>query len=144
MPQRTITDARSQLDTLSQVMSQSFLEPLTAELEAAQLAAHEMADRQIDTLAGDAEELAASVQDELGEVRAGYTALISAGDVGSISARDFADQFNELRKRQRTAERRASELGRTAERLEQIERDPAAWADEFYDRFPPVRPNFSF
>lgn len=144
MPQRTIAEARAQLDALGQVMSNASLEPFRAELEAAQAVAQEMATRHMDTTSGDAEKLAADVLDQLSEVQDAYAELVSASEAGRVSARDFSDRFTKLRAQQRAAERRSSELMRTADRLEAIESAPEAWADGLYSRFPLVRPEFSF
>jgi hypothetical protein len=144
MPQRIIGEARQHLDALGEVVSYKALEPYRAEFDTAQAAALEMATRYMDETAGDAETLSTQLHDQLGEVRDGYALLLSEGEAGRIPARDFNERLTKLRRQQRDAERRATEVERTADRLEAVESDPEAWADSFYARFPLVRPQFSF
>jgi hypothetical protein len=144
MAQRTIGEARQQLDALSEVISPRALEPYRAEFDDARSAAVEMATRYMDETFGDAEVLGAALSEQLFAVRDGYAQLISEGEAGRIPAREFSERFTTLRRQQRDAERRAAEVARTADRLQGIESDPEAWTDTFYSRFPLVRPTFSF
>jgi hypothetical protein len=144
MPQRTIGEARQQLDALSELMSPKTLDPYRAEFDAAQMAALDMATRYMDRTVDDAEALSSRIEDQLREVHDGYAVLIREGDAGRIAGREFSERYTKLRYQQRSAERRLAEVARTADRLEGIETDPEAWADAFYSRFPLVRPEFSF
>jgi hypothetical protein len=144
MPQRTIGEARQQLGSLEQAMSSRLLRPLQAELEAKCDEAHQMATRQMTESATHGHALVEAAVETFASIRSDLATLVHEGEAGRISARAFNERLGAVRHAQREAERRLAEGSRVAERLASIETDPLAWADDFYARFPPVRPTFSF
>lgn len=129
---------------MAEVMSQTLLEPYVEELQAAVANAVDMAIRYSDQRAHAVEELSEGVFTGP-EVREAYRELNSEGQSGRITAKEYNDRLSGLRQRQRSLERRVGEIAQTADQLDEIETDPAAWADRiFYRRFPLIRPEISF
>ncbi len=130
---------------MAQVMSETLLEPFAGELHAAHANAVDMAMRYRDQRAQAVDELGEGVVNGLVEVRDAYRELTLEGQSGRITAKEFNDRLSRLRQHQRNLERRVGEIAQAADQLDEIEVDPAAWADRtFYLPFPLLRPEFSF
>lgn len=142
--QRTVTDAARALEelapTLNPEMYRRYNEELTQARNAATATAGEFADRQV----ADVDAVREDLLRGLCEVRDAYAALAKDGESGRISAADYQARFARLRQQQRALERRAGDIVRVAELVEGIETDPEGWADNFQNRYPHARPNFSF
>lgn len=140
---RTIASAIQTLDDLSN-LSFADRRRFQVEIESAKRQATESAELLMDgRVAAIAEERGAALAD-LCQVRDAYGDLIQRADLGRITAAECEAELNELRGRQRYAERH---LTRTEEALvfvEAVEADPVAYGDSLYEKFPSIRPDFSF
>lgn len=145
MPQRTIQQATVQLDAMAEVLSPQLLAPYMEELEGAQAGAQEMAHRHQDQQGAHAEALSEEIQLGLREIRERFGELVAEGVAGRLTSREYDQQWSALRRRQRELESRVGELSGAADQLDEIEANPVAWADRtFYEKFPGIRPEFSF
>lgn len=143
MPQRTIADATFTLEAMAGV-SDADRRKFQGEIKAATTEATASAESLMD---GKVNEVAEARDDALAElcgVRDAYDALLADAALGRTTSADYEAELNQLRSRQRSAERH---LARTEEALafvEAVEEDPAAYGEAMFSKYPLIRPTFSF
>ena len=143
MAQRTIAEATFALECLSG-LSDVDRRAFEAEIKAAKAEATASAETIMDGRVNEVAEARDEALAELCEIRDAYEALVGQAQLGRTTAADYESNLNELRSRQRSAERH---LGRTEEALafiETVEADPTSYGEQLFNKYPLIRPNFSF
>lgn len=84
------------------------------------------------------------LSEDLCRARDDYATLIKAGALGQLTAKEFNERLNAVRRDHRSRVRALDELAVTAERVAGIEADPVAYTEHIYNVTPMVRPTFDF
>lgn len=141
---RTVSDAKRELEDLAQSLNPEAYRQLAAEVSYAATAAETFANQSAASRELDITNKREAVLEELCEIRDGFDALRRDGEAGRLTSADYHRQWDDLNKRQRAAERSVARLADAADHIANIEEDPIAYADHFYERTPVHMPNFSF
>jgi len=143
MPPRTIRQARQRLEELADTLNPMTFKRLSDEIKEAEQAATQVAHGHAAKKTSKLMERRNDVLQRMCETRDGFTALAKNKD--RLSAKDYADRFNALKAEERRLAAVVEDVEGDLATVQQIEEDPVAYADEnFYDRYPATRPDFSF
>ncbi|MGI9121204.1 MAG: hypothetical protein ACR2G7_13990 [Acidimicrobiales bacterium] len=143
MAQRTIADATFALETAAG-LSDADRRTAQGEIEEAKRLAATSANELADARVVEVAELRDEALRELCDVRDAYAELINAAEIGRITAAECDRALNDLRARQRTAERTISRTSEALTFVEAVEADPVAYGDAICAKYPLIRPTFSF
>jgi hypothetical protein len=77
---------------------------------------------------------------ELTAVRDDLEILTAEGRSGRLPASEYSTELYALRNRQQAAEARLGQAEEKLRQVEEVERDPLAWADSLMQRHPRLRP----
>lgn len=134
MAQHTISEAEAALASLSG-LSDNQRRQCEAELQAAKAKATATGTAAADQLAQQVRLERDDLLRELCEVRDQLATAAAGCDKRALT---------DLRQRRQRLMSKVEEVERLAERVEDIEADPAAYGDSLYTKYPGTRPNFSF
>lgn len=81
---------------------------------------------------------------DLCSVRDDYAKLIKAGELGQITASEFNQQMNAIRRTHRGYARAVDSCAESVIKVTAIEDDPIAYAEHIFNVTPMVRPTFTF
>jgi hypothetical protein len=145
MPQRTLAEARVHLEDLRPRLN----DHQYREAEQALTAAEDKARQRVEAMvSAELERLAAKRVDalrDLCEARDAMTELARRGSAGQLDAATFAAELQHLETRMTRADREAAHIDAALERLERMEDDPLAYADErLFGAYPHLRPHFDW
>jgi hypothetical protein len=98
----------------------------------------------VDELVAEWQEDFAPLSADLCRVRDDYAALIKAGELGQVTAREFNQRMNAIRRDHRGYARAVDSLREAVEKASVIEDDPVAYAEHIFNVTPMVRPTFTF
>lgn len=143
--QRTIADAEASLAELGEIWSSNQIEPLRRELAEVRTAVGDKVAATVEDIAAEADAMADLTDDDLDNLEHQAAELVSAAQLGTISARDLHAAHTNLASVLRASERRVAQLTRQADVVADAEADPIGYFDRtIHEKFPLVRPDFSW
>ncbi|MBW3589516.1 MAG: hypothetical protein KY429_08875 [Actinobacteria bacterium] len=142
MPKRTIAQAEQELGRL--VMSSDEFGKLEREIQRAKDKAKTMiAEMQTQRFA--------ELEEEIRVVKRAYNAietemqdLKAESERRDVAASEYRQRFNDLMQRREKVGARARTLDARIEEYRRIEADPEGWMDDLFERYPTIKPDFSF
>ena len=145
MPPRTIRQARQRLEELADGLNPITYKRLNDEIKAAEAEATRTANGHASAKATKMLTGANDVLRRLCETRDGFKTLATEGKAGRVSSKDATKRFNDLKAEERRLHALLGDVEAGLATVQSIEADPVAYADEnFHDRYPATRPDFSF
>lgn len=145
MPQRPISEARQTLEDKLPQVSDYWANQYRQELEAAEGQARSRGEVHVEGRINNTREEQRQLTEEICAVRDELEDLSKRGSAGELSAEEYGDQMRRLTNRRDRLEARLSSIEARAERLSEIEEDPAEYIDGLYKKYPALnRPEFSF
>jgi hypothetical protein len=145
MPRRTIRQAKQVLEEAAPGLNPLMFRRYSDEIKAAEQAATQVAHGHAAKKSTKLLTQRTDVLRRLCETRDGFKELVAEGKAGRITGKDYADRFNALKAEERRLEAVIGDVEAGLATVEQIEEDPVAYADEnFHDRYPATRPEFTF
>lgn len=145
MPQRPISEARQALEDKLPKVSDWWANTYRAELEAAEGQARSRGEVHVEDRINNTREEQRELTEQICAVRDELEDLAKRGSQGELSAQEYGDAMRRLTSRRDRLEKRLSSIEARAERLSEIEEDPAGYIDSLYKRYPALqRPEFSF
>src|SRR4051794_27295891 len=138
--ERTLTEARAALDVLPLTVEdrRAFEAILSERVREGVVMISEDLDRD-HTVLGDMIE---EGRDAISEISTELRDLEAKAKAGAVNASEFGDGFDLLRERYEKVSNQLANSDRGIDRLAALEANPIAAADDFYRRFPAVRPSF--
>lgn len=144
MPQRTIAEARRQLEELAPGLNPTMYARLSSEINAASGKAKAISDRMLDQVANELQSRRDEVLADACALRDEFQALTGEGELGTLSAAEYAKKLQKLQNKQRSLAVQEGRLNDLVSRAERIDQDPEAYGDSMFERFPHTRPDFTF
>jgi len=145
MPPRTIRQARQRLEELADSLNPISYKRLNDEIKAAEAEATRTAHGHASTKTTKMLTDANDVLRRLCETRDGFKTLAAQGKAGRVSSKDATKRFNDLKAEERRLQALLTDVEAGLATVQAIEDDPVAYADEnFHDRYPATRPDFTF
>lgn len=144
MARRTVASARRELEDLAPTLNDHMRRTYEGEINAAAGKAKAVATRMLEGITADVDGVRDEVLAEVCDLRDDFAALAAEGEMGTLSAAEYAERFNDLQDRQRTLRIKEQRLTDLVSHAERIESDPEATGDSLFQRFPHIQPDFSF
>ncbi len=145
MAPRTLTDASRWLEANTPNLNPEAYARAKSEIDAAAGEARAAADQQVQALMADALAEGQEAMEALAEVRDNLAALAAEGELGRLTAKEYAARLTRLQAEQRRWENRLASLQDDADAVERMESDPVGYVDGLHQRYPLLpRPNFTF
>jgi uncharacterized coiled-coil DUF342 family protein len=145
MGQYTLADARRILeDDLAPGLNEFWLRTYRDALAQAEQRARTRAAKYVGDRAAEVEATRDEALKELTSCRDGLDDLAREGKTGRLPASEYNQRLRDLRRRQQAADDQLSEADAIVERIEDIETDPIAWADDIARRLPKLLEEFPF
>jgi hypothetical protein len=145
MPRRTIADARLTLERSAEALNPEMWRRFASEVKQAEGKASGIAESYASERAADLTELRDELLEEACELRDDYVALMTEGEEGTLTSRQYQKRYEALEQQKRRLARRSQELDHMVAAVERIEEDPIAWVDQtFYATYHQLMPTFSF
>lgn len=145
MPQRAISEAREALEDKLPQVSDYWANTYRAELEAAEGQAKARGEVHVTDRINNTREEQHQLTEQICSVRDELEDLARRGNQGELSAQEYGDAMRRLTGRRDRLEKRLSAIEARADRLSEIEGDPAAYIDSLYRKYPALnKPEFSF
>lgn len=145
MPKRTIRQAKQILEEAAPGLNPIMFRRMSDEIKAAEQAAAQVAHGHAAKKSTKLLTQRTDVLRRLCDTRDGFKTLVAEGKAGKVSGKDYSARFNTLKAEERRLQAVISDVEAGLATVEQIEEDPVAYADEnFHDRYPATRPEFTF
>ncbi len=143
MARRTIRQAKALLEQAAPVLNPEMYRRYSAEIKAAEQHATQTARSHAAKKASKLLTQRNEVMQRLCETRDGFKELVRQKD--RLTAAEYSERFNSLKAEERRLQAVVGDVEAGLATVEAIEADPVAFADEnFHDRYPVTRPDFSF